>query len=109
MYSVKNTTCRCHPETCCCPDYEILKTAGSVVFTVARGNDLLDLETLVVAANTVDELESQLAEAKKDQARYCYAVENMLILSEEDGMFLVEKEAADKLIDAAIASIQEGK
>jgi hypothetical protein len=60
-------------------------------------------------ARAVKSCQDQLAEAKKDQARYCYAVENMLILSEEDGMFLVEKEAADRLIDAAIASKEQGK
>lgn len=55
----------------------------------------------------IAQLEADLADARKDQARYCYAVENMLILSEEDGMFLVEKEDADKLIDAAIK--EQGK
>ena len=59
--------------------------------------------------NRIKQLEQELAEAKKDQARYCYAVENMLILSEEDGMFLVEKESADKLIDAAIAAKESSK
>jgi hypothetical protein len=109
MYSVKNTTCRCHPETCCCPDYEILKTAGSVVFTVARGNDLLDLETLVVAANTVDELESQLAEAKKDQARYRWMQDwhEDRVKGIREFYMAKTRSEYDQAIDAAIASIQE--
>lgn len=71
---------------------------------------IANLEAALESAESeISKLEQELAEAKKDQARYCYAVENMLILSEEDGMFLVEKEAANKLIDAAIAAKESSK
>jgi hypothetical protein len=46
-YVVRPTQCRCHPETCCCPSYEI--ALGEEV--VARGGNHQALLTLADAAN----------------------------------------------------------
>ena len=29
-YQVRRTRCMCHPETCCCPDYEVIDSKGDV-------------------------------------------------------------------------------
>jgi hypothetical protein len=67
-------------------------------------------------AAIVAQLESQLAEAKKDQARYLIAISDrssVLELSELVHLYGSEKseidEVMDQLVDAAIASIQESK
>ena len=65
MYTVENTSCNCHPETCSCPEYEIVKTYEKTSFTVARGSNLLDLQIIVDAANAVDGLEDQIAMMKE--------------------------------------------
>jgi hypothetical protein len=70
----------------------------------SNANKLMD------AKQKIADLESQLAEAKKDQARYCETVK--LYISGDLPLELdtaESKKEFDVSIDAAIASIQEGK
>lgn len=33
LYHVAYNRCRCHPETCCCNDYAVIKPSGTTLMT----------------------------------------------------------------------------
>jgi multidrug resistance efflux pump len=64
----------------------------------------------------IKELESQLAEAKKDaleakqdQARYQYIFKKMVVMSETGSRAFVGREEVEPYVDAAIVFIQENQ
>lgn len=60
MYSLETINCGCHPETCCCWNYRIIKTTPKmIVIDVAQGDDYGMLLDLVNKANATIQKEQK--------------------------------------------------
>lgn len=41
-YVVKGNSCNCHPETCCCDDYQIYDTVDKKKYLTMHNSDIAD-------------------------------------------------------------------